>query len=134
MVGLQLIARYTGLSLIFTEEVARYSYIWVAFLAMALGEKCRTHFNVTVFTVFLKGRAEAALEFIVDLISAFVFIFLFYWSLHFWPFTHVTKSPAMELPMTIISTSLCVGFFLSFMRRLYHASRHAKQMIKGVNP
>lgn len=133
-VGAQLITRFIGTSFFYAEEIARFSYIWIAFLCIALAEKQKTHFSVTVFTVFLKGRAEAALEFIVDVICCLTFIFLFYWSLRFLPFTHVTRSPAMELPMTIVSSSLAVGFLLSFIRRLYHAVGHAKQMIKGVNP
>jgi hypothetical protein len=35
------------------------------------------------------------------------------------------------MPMTCISTSLCLGFFLAFIRRLVHAAAHAKLMIKG---
>ena len=133
-VGLQLFSRFARLSIVFTEEIARYSYIWVAFLCMALAERQRTHFNVTVFTMFLKGRAEATLEFIADLVCTIVFFILFYWSLQFWPFTHVLKTPALEIPMTVVSTCLCIGFFLSFIHRLYHAVSHAKQMIKGGNP
>ena len=133
-VGLQLIARFTKVSFVFTEEVARYSYIWVAFLCMSLAEKQRAHFNVTVFTIYLKGRAEAALEFFADLVCTMVFIYLFYWSLKFWPFTHVLKTPSLEIPMTVVSTCLCVSFFLSSIHRLFHAISHAKQMIKGGKP
>ena len=101
---------------------------------MSLAEKQRAHFKVTVFTMFLKGRGEAALEFIADLISVVVFIFLFYWSLRFLPFTHVTLSPALRIPLTCISSSLTLCFFLAFIRRLYHAVGNAKKMVKGFNP
>ena len=133
-VAAQLITRFIGASFFYAEEIARFSYIWIAFLCISLAEKKHTHFCVTVFTMFFKGRAEATLEFIVDLLCFFAFIFLFYWSLRLLPFTHVIRSPAMELPMTIVSSSLGVGFFMSSIRRLYHAVGHAKQMIKGVNP
>ena len=133
-VATQIITRFTGTSFMYTEEIARYSYIWVAFFCMSMAEKRRAHFNVIVFTIFLKGRGEAALEFIADLICAFVFIYLFYWSIRFIPFNHVNLSPAMRIPLTCISASLTVGFFLSFIRRSYHAVGHVKQIAKGVSP
>ena len=130
-ITLQLVSRFAGISIVFTEEIARYSYIWIAFLSIALHEKLRGHFNVTVFTLFLKGRAEAALEFFTDLLCSLIFLFLFYWSIRYWSFTNVLKTAALEIPMTFATTCLCVGFFMAFIRRLWHTIGHAKQMIKG---
>jgi TRAP-type C4-dicarboxylate transport system permease small subunit len=132
-VALQLISRVIGKPLFFTEEIARYSYIWIVFLCMSLGEKRRDHYTVSVFTMFLKGRGEKILESITDIFCSLVFLYLFYWSLKYWPFSHVIKSPAFEIPMTCISTSLCIGFFMAFLRRLFHAAAHIKS-IKGSVP
>jgi TRAP-type C4-dicarboxylate transport system permease small subunit len=130
-VACQLISRFVGKPLFFTEEMARYSYIWIVFLCMSLGEKRRDHYTVTVFTMFLKGKAEALLELITDILCALVFLYLFYWSLGYWSFTHVIKTPALEIPMTFISTSLCLGFFLACIRRFGHAVEHLKLIVKG---
>jgi TRAP-type C4-dicarboxylate transport system permease small subunit len=131
-VALQLISRSVGQPLFFTEEIARYSYIWIVFLCISLGEKRRDHYSVSVFTLFLKGRGETALEFIADCLCCLVFLYLFYWAILYWPFSSVIKSPAFEIPMTCVSTSLCLGFGLAVIRRLMHAIGHAKRMIQGV--
>jgi TRAP-type C4-dicarboxylate transport system permease small subunit len=129
-VALQLISRAWGQPLFFTEEIARYSYIWIVFLCISLGEKRRDHYMVSVFTLFLKGRGEAALEFTTDCLCCVVFLYLFYHAILYWPFSNVIKSPALEIPMTFISTSLCLGFGLAAIRRLTHAIAHAKRMRK----
>ena len=128
---LQLVSRAGRFAIIWTEEVARFSYIWIAFLCMALHEKKQGHFSVTAFTSFLKGRAEAVLNFIVGLICSFVFIYLFYWSIRFLIFSHVIISGALRIPITVATTCLCVGFFLCSIRRLCHTIDYAKQIIKG---
>lgn len=130
-VAFQLVSRFTGLGFFWTEEVARYSYIWIVFLCISLGEKMRAHFTVTAFTMFLKGRAEAVLEIIVDIICLTIYAYLFYWSLHYLPFTHIIQSPAMRLPLTVITASLTVGFSLSFIRRLAHTVERVKGIIRG---
>ena len=131
LVILQLISRFSGVTIIFTEEFARYSYIWIAFLAMALHEKKRGHFNVTFFTMFLKGRGEAALEFFTDLLCSVIFLYLFYWSILYWKFSSVILTIALRLPMTFVTTCLCIGFFMCFVRRFSHTIGHAKQLVKG---
>ena len=130
-VAFQLVSRFTGLGFFWTEEVARYSYIWIVFLCISLGEKMRAHFTVTAFTMFLKGRAEAILELFVDIICLSLYLYLFYWSLHYLPFSHVIQSPAMRLPLTIITASLTVGFSLCFIRRLTHTVKRVREIIKG---
>ena len=130
-IALQLVSRFTGMGIFFTEELARYSYVWIVFVCIALAEKQRAHFNVTAFTLFLKGKAEVILELIADIICTLIFLYLFYWSLRFWPFTHVLKTPSLEVPMTCITTCLCIGFFMSFVRRLVHTIERVKSIIKG---
>ena len=132
-VAFQLFSRFTGMTFIFTEELARYSYVWVVFACIALAEKQKAHFNVKAFTLFLKGRAEQVLELIIDITCLIIFSYLFYWSLLYWPFTHVIQTPAMRLPMTVVTTSLCFGFFMCFVRRLVHTVNRIKLLIKGGN-
>ena len=130
-VGFQLLSRYTGMGFFFTEELARYSYIWVVFACIALGENMRAHFNVTAFTMFLKGRAEQILELFIDVLSIILYTYLLYWSIRNLPFTHVIQTPAMRFPMTVITSSLCFCFFMCIVRRITHTINRVKLIKKG---
>jgi TRAP-type C4-dicarboxylate transport system permease small subunit len=130
-VALQLISRLIGHPLTFTEEIARFSYIWIVFLCISLGEKRHEHYSVSVFTLFLKGRAETALEIAVDILGCIVFLYLFYWTILYWPFTMVVNSPALEIPMVLVSMCLSFGFGLACINRAIHIIRCTKLMFKG---
>lgn len=106
--------------LLVSEEIARFSYVWVVFLCMSLGERDREHFCVDVFLKFLKGKADLAVQLVESLIAMAAFAYLFYWSIRFVSFEAVIKSAAMEISMAYVAAAMCVGFGLCIIRRGRH--------------
>lgn len=103
--------------LLYTEEVARYSYIWCVYIVIAMGEKYQDHFSVDVFVRFLHGRANLALIVIEKALGCAMFAVMLYWSIRFFNFEKIIKSPAFGISMGVVAASMCVGFFLCFLRR-----------------
>lgn len=98
----------------YTEEVSRYAYVWLVYFGLAIGEKANAHYNVDLLPAYMKKTVAI----VVDIAVTAMYGYLFYASLDFWSFSKVIITPALEWPMTVVSTSLCVGFVLAAIRRL----------------
>lgn len=115
--------------LLFTEEIARYSYVWCVFFCIAMGEKHNEHFAVDIFVRFLKQRASDWLYAIEKLIGCICFALLFVWSVQFLNFEWVVKSSALGISMGLVALSMCFGFGLSFIRRGYYVYYYVRKAL-----
>jgi TRAP-type C4-dicarboxylate transport system permease small subunit len=78
-VTLQIVSRYTGLipRYIWTEEAARFCFIWIIMLGAMIAVREGTHFEVDVLPTPKSPRGEAALRllvFLLMLVFALVFV------------------------------------------------------------
>ena len=102
-VSLQIFSRYTALipSYIWTEELARFVFIWAIMLGAMLGIKEGTHFVVDVWPR-LPLRAGALLD-LVGLACVLVFALVFVWyGFEFTQFAWGRISELAELPLWLI--------------------------------
>ena len=77
-VTLQMVSRYTALipSYIWTEEMARFLFIWMIMIGAMIGVREASHFEVDVWPT-LPRRGEAAVRIVARLgILAFAIVFL----------------------------------------------------------
>ena len=99
-VTLQMIARQTGLipSWIWTEEMARFFFIWMVMFGAMIGVREGTHFDVDVWPE-LKPRANAVLR-IVSMVFVLLFALVFVWyGYRFLQFGWNQTSELADLPM-----------------------------------
>lgn len=78
-VSLQIVSRYTGWipRYIWTEEAARFCFIWIIMLGAMIAVREGTHFEVDVLPTPGRPRAEAAMRLLVSLamlVFALVFV------------------------------------------------------------
>jgi len=102
-VTLQMISRFTALipAWIWTEEMARFLFIWMVMLGAMLGVREATHFEVDIWPV-LQPRGHAALR-IASLIFVLIFALIFVWyGYRFVQFGWSQNSELAELPMAWI--------------------------------
>jgi len=102
-VGLQIFSRYTALipSYIWTEEMARFFFIWMIMIGAMVGIREGTHFDVDLWPE-LKPRANALLR-IVSNVFVLVFALVFLWyGIKFVEFGWHQSSELAELPMPFI--------------------------------
>jgi TRAP-type C4-dicarboxylate transport system permease small subunit len=79
-VTLQIVSRYTGVipRYIWTEEAARFCFIWIVMLGAMVAVREGTHFEVDVLPTFRSPRIEAALRLTVSVLML-VFALVFVW-------------------------------------------------------
>ena len=105
-VTIQVIARYTQLfpAWIWTEEMARFLFIWMIMLGAMIGVRDGTHFDVDVWPE-LGVRANALLR-LVSYVFILVFALVFVWyGVKFLQFGWNQTSELAEMPMGYIFTA-----------------------------
>lgn len=99
-VTLQMISRLTGLipAWIWTEEMARFLFIWMVMLGAMIGVRDGSHFEVDVWPR-LPFRANALLS-VVSMLFVLVFALVFTWyGIKFLQFGWNQSSELADLPM-----------------------------------
>jgi len=102
-VTLQMISRFTALipAWIWTEEMARFLFIWMVMLGAMIGVRDGTHFDVDVWPE-LKPRANAMLH-VVSMVFVLLFALVFVWyGIKFVQFGWNQTSELADMPMTYI--------------------------------
>jgi TRAP-type C4-dicarboxylate transport system permease small subunit len=102
-VTIQMISRFTALipAWIWTEEMARFLFIWMVMLGAMIGVRDGSHFECDVWPE-LKPRANALLH-IVSMIFVLVFALVFAWyGIKFVQFGWNQSSELADMPMTWI--------------------------------
>lgn len=102
-VSIQIFSRFTALipAWIWTEEMARFFFIWMVMLGAMVGIRDGGHFDVDLWPV-LKPRANALLR-IVTNVFVLIFALVFIWyGIKFVQFGWDQTSELAELPMTYI--------------------------------
>ncbi|MDD3164795.1 MAG: TRAP transporter small permease [Oscillospiraceae bacterium] len=109
----QLVMRWTGGNLSWTEEAARYLFIWTSWLGISLSVKERSHIKVELLTaIFHEGIGKLIFDLISNVgffIFDLVIIKLEWDQIIRVSFTYNQKSPAMMMPMGIVYAALVVG-------------------------
>jgi TRAP-type transport system small permease protein len=102
-VSLQIFSRFTALipSYIWTEEMARFFFIWMIMIGAMVGIRDSAHFDVDLWPP-LAARANAALRVVTNLfVLVFALVFLWY-GIKFVQFGWSQNSELAELPMPYI--------------------------------
>jgi TRAP-type transport system small permease protein len=102
-VTLQIISRYTALipSYIWTEEMARFLFIWMVLIGAMVGVRESSHFEVDVWPT-LSRRSEAAVR-IVARLGTLALALVFVWAgTEFTRFAWYRTSELADLPLWMI--------------------------------
>ena len=102
-VSLQIFSRYTDLvpAYIWTEEMARFLFIWMIMIGAMLGVREGTHFEVDLWPQ-MGPRATALLNIVSGLfVLLFAFVFV-WWGIEFTRFAWNRFSELAELPLWLI--------------------------------
>jgi len=126
-VTIQMISRFTALipAWIWTEEMARFLFIWMVMLGAMIGVRDASHFECDVWPE-LKPRANALLR-IVSTVFVLLFALVFVWyGIRFVQFGWDQTSELADMPMTWIFIAwplTGVTWLLFGFQRLLHDIR-----------
>ena len=119
IVFIQVVMRYVfSNSLSWSEELARFIFLWLSWIGASYAVKERSHFRVEMFANMIKGKSRIYFEYMI-LIVWFVFSFFLAWQgtllLIFLQETG-QESAAMQIPMTWPYASVPIGCAMMCLR------------------
>jgi len=114
-----------GVFLFWSEEAIIYLIIFSTFFGAVITLRHQEHVNVDVIATFLgkTGKKVMALIAITLTLVYLGAVGYFAWLLLFEPFSSSTTTPAMDIPLWVVESSVAIGFTLMFVRALELAVR-----------
>lgn len=116
--------------LAWSEEAARFVFVWTIYISAALAVKKREHISVEVGIMFLKGKAKKAAHILADLIFLVFTIFLLKDGIFL--VKHLSGSqqisPALGLPMNLIYIIVPLGYGLMMLRLIQRIIADVKHL------
>lgn len=116
MIFLQVVYRYVlGESLSFSEELARYMFIWSVAMGSALALKTRSHIGVELLVERLPKSLGNQAKGLACLISLVFYGMLIWYGFEMVVETMDQESPALELPMGYVYLSIPLSAIVLFI-------------------
>ena len=128
VVFIQVVFRWIGASLPWTEELSRYLLVWTTFMGGAYGVKTRAHIGVEAFTLLMPKKVKRVLAIIVMVCGIILcgIIFNFGVQLTQLNFRIMQLTPAMRMPIAYMYLAIPIGmgcFILRYIINIYEAVR-----------
>jgi len=118
VIFVQVICRYVlQVALPWTEEFARFAFIWLIFLANAMAERQKEHFRVSYFVEQATPKVRYVFWVAGEILIFTFFIWLLMDSLTFVQMGKRMISPVMQLRLDWIYWGLPVAVMLSLLNR-----------------
>ena len=118
---IQVIMRYVfNNSLSWSEELARYLFIWLVFIGISFGAKQMKHLKIDAFLNLVpkKGRPYVViLADVIVLVFSFIVVYAAYITVGKY-YGLGTASPAIHCPLWLIHAAPLVGYTLTAIRQV----------------
>lgn len=130
VIFLQVVMRQFDSSLSWSEELARYSFIWLVYIGISYGVKKDRHIKVDVLLLVLKNKGKIILTIIANLLFIVfaVFVIRYGTDIAMQLLSFGQKSPANQIPMGLIYLAAPVGMGLTLIRLLQNLIKHIKAL------
>jgi len=125
IVGLQVFSRYMlNHSLFWSEELARYLFIWLVFLSAAIVLRREGHIQVSFFVERLALGLRRAIVVLVDLLLLWFTATILVQSIRLASMVWTVLTAAMEIPWTLVYLGIVLGMTAMVLVMLGALWRH----------
>lgn len=127
-VSMQIFSRYTGFipRYIWTEELARFCFIWIVLVGAMIGVRDGTHFTADFLPHSESARVEAAIRMFSDFVVFLVAIIFVVWGWPLLQFGLMQESEMAELPMVLIYAAWPIAGLSSILFLYERLADHLK--------
>ncbi len=114
---IQVVARYLfESSLVFSEELSRYLFVWTVFLGLPVVAKRGGHMAVTALSGRLKGAAARTMSVAAYLVGIAFMATMIIQGVEMVQRTSQQLSPAMEISMSWVYLAIPIGSFFMMLQ------------------
>lgn len=126
VMGVQVFCRYAmKSSLVWSEELTRYMFIWSGFISIAYCVRKKLGLRVDLLVTYLPRPIGFAMTIVALILEAILFIYLmpFAYRIMMLAVNTGRLSPAMQIPMWMMQSAPFVGFGLAALRVIQRIHR-----------
>ncbi len=106
----QVLARYIFKTpLAWSEEGARFLFIWMTFIAGYVGARKGQHIGVELLQNMLPKSIKKGMQILSDLLTTGFFLIVLYYCCKGWSKLGVQISPALKIPMSFVYLGMMIG-------------------------
>lgn len=123
VIFIQVVMRYIfNSSLSWSEELARYLYIWQGWLGISFVERKKAHIAIDTLKEKFSRTPRRVIEVVVQLICIFASGFMAYFGFQMVAFSIASgaSSTALRIPLAVIYAAMPVGCTLYCIRVFFH--------------
>jgi TRAP-type C4-dicarboxylate transport system permease small subunit len=118
LIFVQVIMRYVfSNSLTWSEELARYVFIWLIYLGISYSCKEIKHIKIESALYLFPKSWRTVVTIVGDVLLTLFAVFIVYRGLGIVKFQSISRSAALNIPMSYIYSAPVVGFFLVIIRQ-----------------
>ena len=130
---LQIFMRYVvNMPLIWSEELARYLFVWATFIGAGYGVRNKIHISMELFYRLLPRKLKLAVNLLTNTLAILVFAYLIPYGIDTVKTQWYIESSAMQIPMSWVFAAVPIGCFIVCLRLAGDMMRIIKA--KGENP
>jgi len=116
-VVIQVFLRYIfGFSIPFAEELARFSYVWVAFIGISISTKYRESIQIDFFVEQLPPFSQKIVRIVINVGTFLLLLILIVLGSNYAWRNRIMFSPALQISMFFVYISFPLGFFMASIR------------------
>jgi TRAP-type C4-dicarboxylate transport system permease small subunit len=126
--------RVFSYSLYWSEELARYIFIWLIYFSISYGAKIIKHIRIEAFLGIFPKKARPFVVILGDLLFLGFAVFIIFTASDLVRKQMMLKqeSPAIHMPIALVYAAPCVGFVLTAIRQTQTIIFRIKAFQKGV--
>lgn len=115
----QVVFRYVfNYSLFWSEELGRYTLIWITFIGASVGFKRKAHVGVDFLFNYFNVSTKEVLRVFSDLVILILALIMTIYGINLSKFVHMQTSAALLIPMSIPYSAIAFGGFLTIFHSL----------------
>ncbi|GAK60470.1 TRAP transporter, DctQ-like membrane protein [Candidatus Vecturithrix granuli] len=119
VLALQILMRYIfNHPLVWSEELARYTFVWVTFVGASYGVHHNAHIRMEAIHKKFPPTLQKIVTISTNLLAILIFSYLIPAGIVFTVEQHDIASSAMEIPMSLVFAAVPVGCFVVAFRLL----------------
>ncbi|MEH0022994.1 MAG: TRAP transporter small permease [Desulfobacter sp.] len=104
--------------LAWSEELARYLFVWISFLGSAVGVRMRVHLGIDLIDKILTSGGRKVMTVLVNLLIQIFLVVVILWGIKILKVVQFQKSASMGIPMTWPYLAVPVGSGLMLLNSL----------------
>lgn len=110
LIFIQVLCRFVFNSpLAWSEEIAKYLFIWMTFIAGYVGARKGKHIGVEAVQKALPPIGGKILKCVSNLVCAAFFAAVIYYTIYFWGKLAMQTSPALGIPIAFVYLGMLIG-------------------------